>query len=69
MHFPMYTVGVDRLFEMTKIEPHEELKAGRRSAIRAQDAQLVKRTVIVSKAVAVYDLNPRSTIIEPRRPP
>lgn len=28
MLFPMYTVPVDVLLEMTKIEPHETLKAG-----------------------------------------
>lgn len=27
MHFPMYTVTAERLLEMTKVCPHEELKA------------------------------------------
>ena len=28
MLFPMYTVPAERLLEMSKIEPHEKLKAG-----------------------------------------
>ena len=27
MFFPMYTVSVDVLLQMRKVEPHEELKA------------------------------------------
>ena len=28
MLFPMYTVAADVLLKMTKVEPHEDLKAG-----------------------------------------
>ena len=28
MLFPMYTVAADELLKMTKVEPHEKLKAG-----------------------------------------
>ena len=27
MHYPMYTVHADVLLKMTKVEPHEQLKA------------------------------------------
>ena len=27
LHFPMYTVSVERLLKMTAVEPHEKLKA------------------------------------------
>ena len=28
MLFPMYTVAADKVLQMTRIDPHEELKAG-----------------------------------------
>ena len=33
MQFPMYTVPAKRLLEMTKIQPHEELKAASQSCV------------------------------------
>ena len=38
MHYPMYTVHADTLLNMTKVEPHEQLKASgiKRSTEREQ---------------------------------
>lgn len=33
MHFPMYAVTAERLLQMTKVCPHEELKARSRSSL------------------------------------